>query len=77
MAGGIPITGCWMTFVCDVDAYIVFGKSNVGAASAANGWPIAANVVEQWYVLEVKDAFFRIIRKGTTDGVLKRYRSNL
>lgn len=75
LATGIPMGGCWVTFSVDTDCYIVFGPSAAGtpAASASNGWPIAANTERDWRVNE-KRQFFRVIRK-TADGVLKRYKS--
>lgn len=77
LAQGIPLTGCWVSFTVDFDAYIVFGPTAAltPAASAANGWPLLAGIEYNWWCND-KDSFFRVIRK-TADGTLKRYRSNL
>jgi hypothetical protein len=80
LPSGIPIGGCWVTFVCDVDCYIHFasGLPSTGgnpSASASVSWPLFAGVAEHFWITD-KEATFRVIRKSA-DGVLKRYRSNL
>lgn len=73
---GIPMGGCWMTFVVDSDCYIHFGpNTSITAASASVSWPWFAGVEYNRWISE-KDAYFRIIRK-TADGILKRVRSEL
>lgn len=75
LATGVPMGGCWVTFVADTDCYIVFGPSaaNTPAATAANGWPLFAGQEKDWRINE-KRQFFTIIRK-IADGTLKRYKS--
>lgn len=75
LSGGIPMTGCWVTFSCDADAYIHFGPtSSLSAASSTISTPMTAGFEYEWRIND-KDAYFRIIRK-TADGVLSRRRSN-
>jgi hypothetical protein len=73
---GVPFGGCWVSFVASADCYIIFGRSDLPAATAANGYPMLANQEFNWWINDTDDAYFRVIR-STADGVLTRYRSNL
>lgn len=73
---GIPLCGCWFSFVSSGDCFIIFGRSDVPAATSANGYPMLAGVEYNWWINDTEDAFFSAIR-STVDGVLTRYRSNL
>jgi len=76
LSGGIPIGGCWVTFVADTDCFIHFGpSSSLPAASSTVSWPLAAGVEKDYWCNE-KDQYFRVIRK-TADGILRRARTNL
>lgn len=73
---GIPFKGAWFTFVPSADCYIVFGRSDLPAASAANGYPLVAGVEYNWWINDTEETHFRVIRNAA-DGVITRYRSNL
>lgn len=78
-ADSIPFGGCWVTFVSSVDCYIIFYPSAAVpiAASATNGWPLMAGVEYNWWCDHLADNTLAVIRAGTDNGVLSRYRSNL
>lgn len=76
----IPFGGCWVTFTASVDCYIHFynaDDTSVTTPSAAVSWPMMAGVEYDWWCNDKQDNAFRVIRAGTEDGVLSRYRSNL
>jgi len=73
----IPFGGCWVTFVSSVDCWIHFGGDTDSAASAVYSFPMKAQETYDWWVNDTSDPNFRVIRAGTDDGVLTRYRSNL
>jgi hypothetical protein len=70
---GLPMTGGYVTWECDVDVYIRVGDASVGAATTSD-WVIPALTVVEWRHDE-KDAYFRA-RAVTTSGTIRRYLSN-
>ncbi len=73
---GVPFAGCWGSFTCSSDCYIIFGRADVPAASAANGFPMLAGVSYDFWINDTEDTHLSVIRV-VADGVLTRYRSNL
>lgn len=70
---GLPMTGGYVTWECDVDVYIRVGDANVGAATTSD-WVIPALTVVEWRHDE-RDTHFRA-RVVTTAGTIRRYLSN-
>src|SRR6201991_4697966 len=66
---GVPMAGCWFSFVSSADCFIIFGRADVPAATAANGYPLLAGVEYNWWINDTEDAFFSVIR-STADGSL-------
>lgn len=75
LPAGIPFTGCWVTFTPSVDCYILFGRSDVAAASSTEGERWIANERYELWVNDTEETHFRVVRV-TSDGTLERRRSN-
>lgn len=71
---GLPMTGGFVTWECDVDVYIRIGNDATMGAATTSDWVIPALTVVEWRHDE-KDAYFSA-RAVTTSGTIRRYLSN-
>ena len=76
-AGGVPSTGCYVTWVSTVDCHIRVGKSDIGLATTDDSFITAGARVDWWHHPGIK-AYFSVIRAdgATGDGSIKRNRSS-
>jgi len=76
-AGGIPQTGCYVTWVTTVDCHIRTGKSDIGLATTDDSFIAAGSRVDWWHLPGTK-AYFSVILadSATTNGSIKRNRSS-
>ena len=76
-AGGIPQTGCYVTWISTVDCHIRVGKSDIGDATTDDSFMAAGARVDWWHHPGIKSHFSVIRADGATgDGSIKRNRSS-
>lgn len=68
-------SGHWLTMCASVPCHVVFGPSNVGAATTSHMY-LPADAWIPMHVLKGTEGYVRVIRAGSDDGNLYLYRSS-
>jgi len=74
--GGIPETGCYITWVSTVDCHLRVGRDSIGDSTTSDFF-LAGGVEKNWWHDPRIETHFSAIRadSATANGLITRYRS--
>lgn len=72
--GGIPLSGCFVTWYSSVDVHIRFGRTGQVGSATTSDILLPANTYVDWRHREFEEAYFSVIG-AAAGGTLRHWRS--